>query len=622
MARQCLAALLAVCMISVPIAIQNQLVDAGPSWWGLDISWKMTLSYACVKDWVWGKDIVYTYGPLAAFSTRIGWGVSRWVFMLFDGFMVVNFYFVFNDFLKNNANKILAVSVLFCTMLVVNQIFGADLSWVMLFFIIYWMMKTFDQPRPVFLAILIILTVLTFYVKMNTGLIAMVLVCLHVVNLFASKKIILVKLVVLYLCLIALTMVSATLLHVAVFSYITGSLEIVKGYNDIMYLDENHPVIQYGLYLLFLSMLLWFSHQLWRQLKQKKYSLILYTIAGVVYIFLLQKQSVLRNDRNHLYEYYSFATLILLGGFAGFENRKTQLKYSLAFVVFALCFVSVNRPPWFSIINRITGPVTYVKQFAAYDSFVYLNQQNKRYIPKRVLDKIGSKTVDVFPWDSEYAIENKLNYKPRPVFQSFSVYTEALEQINYNYYTSHPPEFLIYDYDTIDGRYAFNDESVVNLFILNNYAIIDSFKSNERPRIVLQRKSNTTALQFKILLQDKFSLNDTLNTRDANFIKLDIQYNLIGKTKALFGSPPHVQIAYMRDDGHWFTFKTSTELLKAGLFTGGFVANDDDYIALLAGKHFHAIKKIRLDINSIYFKESGMITASFVNAPTDTALKK
>src|SRR5882762_9492533 len=94
---QCFAALLAVCMITVPFALNNQLVDKGPSWRGLDISWKMTLNYAFIKHWTWGKDIVYTYGPLAAFSTRIGWGISRWVFLVFDAFIVVNFYFVFID---------------------------------------------------------------------------------------------------------------------------------------------------------------------------------------------------------------------------------------------------------------------------------------------------------------------------------------------------------------------------------------------------------------------------------------------------------------------------------------------------------------------------------------------
>src|SRR5476651_520490 len=136
---QCLAAMLALCMVTVPFAGHYHLVDKGPGWFGLDVSWGMTLNYALIKHWVWGKDIICTYGPLAFLSTRIGWGISRWALVLFDGFLVVNFYFVFIDFLKKNTDKFLAVAILICTMLTVNQYFGPDLSWVLLFFIIYWM---------------------------------------------------------------------------------------------------------------------------------------------------------------------------------------------------------------------------------------------------------------------------------------------------------------------------------------------------------------------------------------------------------------------------------------------------------------------------------------------------
>jgi hypothetical protein len=617
---QYLAALLALCMVTAPFSIYNQLVDKGPSWLGLDVSWKMTLNYAFMKHWVWGKDILYTYGPLASLSTRIGWGISRWGFALFDGFMVVNFYFVFIDFIRNNKNRFLAVAILICTMLVVNQFFGSDLSWVMLFFIIFWMTKTFYDQRPLYLSMLIILTVLAFYIKMNTGLIAMLFLCFHFTNLFIYKKITPVKLLLCCVSFIALIIASAVLLHVSIINYIYGSSELIKGYNDTMYLDEDHHQIEHNLYLLFLAMLLWFLFKLWLQIKEKKYNLIMYTIACIIYIFLLQKQSILRNDLQHLYEYFSFAPLILLCAFTGIENKKPHLIYSLVIVLFALFFVSQNRTIDVALGRRITGPLTYIKQFSEYNSIPYINQQDKRYIPQRVLNNIGNKSVDVFPWDSEYALENRLNYKPRPVFQSFSVYTAALEKINYNYYVKQAPDIIIYNYDSIDDRYPLNDESLVNLFILNNYTLIDSFTSNERLRMVLQRNPRTNPLQFAQQKEEKFSLKDTLITDKSNFIKLDIQYNLMGKLMAFFYKPPHIKISYMREDGQWFTYKTSAELLKSGLFTGNLITNDNDYLSLITGKHATAIKKIKLDIDAAYFNKNGLMDAYFVIVNRDTAL--
>jgi hypothetical protein len=609
---QCFAALLALLMINTPFAIRSQLVDKGPNWFGLDVSWVMTLNYASIKHLVWGKDIVYTYGPLAYFATRTGWGVSRWFFLLFDGFIVINFYFVFIDFLKTNIDKFLAASILICTMLVVNQNFGSDLSWVLLFFIIYWMMKTFYDQRPFFLAMLIVLTVLAFYIKMNTGLIAMVFLCGHFINLFVCKKITLVKLLVCCVSFVVLVIVSAVLLNVSIISYISGSLEIIKGYNDVMYLDEEHFHIEHNLYILFFALLLWFFYKLYWQIREKKHSLIIYTTACVIFIFLLQKQATLRNDVQHLYEYFSFAPLILLCGFTTVEKQKPHLKYLLVIILFALFFVSENRTIDVSFAKRVAGPAAYIKQFRGYNSLIYVNQQDKRYIPQCVLNNIGNKTVDVFPWDGEYAMENKLNYRPRPIFQSYSVYTAALEKINYDYYVKQAPDILIYDYDAIDNRYPFNDETLVNLFILNNYTLIDSFTSNERLRIVLQRKNKTSPLQFTPLKKQEFSLKDPVDINQANFIKLEIQYNLAGKIKAFFGSPPHVQISYMREDGQWFTYKTSVELLKSGLFVKDLVADENDYLCLLTNGHLPAIKKIRLEIDGKYFNKNGVADAYWV----------
>jgi len=617
---QCFAAILALCMVTVPLAGHYYLVDKGPSWHGLDVSWDMTLNYALIKHWVWGKDIICTYGPLAFLSTRTGWGISRWAFLLFDGFLVVNFYFIFIDFLKNNADKFLAVAILICTMLAVNQYFGVDLSWVLLFFIIYWMIKTFYDQRPLFIAILILFTILAFYVKMNTGLIAMLFLCAHFVNLFICKKITLAKLLIYCVGFAVTIIVSAVLLHVSIISYVYGSLETIKGYNDIMYLDEYHPHLQHNLYILFLLMLLWFLYILWWQIREKKYNLTLYTIACMLFIFLLQKQSVLRNDVQHLHEFFWFAPLILLCGVAGNENKKPHLKYTLVMILFALFFVAEERTIDVSFNRRVNGPAAYIKDFRQYNSFTYMNQQDKRFIPQRVLNLIGNKTVDVFPWDSEYALENKLNYSPRPDFQSYAAYTTALENVNYNYYVKKAPEILIYNYDAIDNRYPFNEESLVNLFILNNYSLVDTFTSNERLRVILQRNSKTTPLQFSAIKKEKFSLKDTLVTDRINFIKLDIQYNLTGKIKAMLNKPSHVQISYMREDGQWFTYKTSVELLKCGVFVGAFITNDNDYLSVLTGKPVPAIKKIKVEVNNKAFSKEGWIEASYVNYQPDTSL--
>ena len=60
-------------------------------WMSLDPSWGIALNYVKLKNLTWGTDVAFTYGPLAHFCTRIGWGENRLSFLFFDLFMFVNY---------------------------------------------------------------------------------------------------------------------------------------------------------------------------------------------------------------------------------------------------------------------------------------------------------------------------------------------------------------------------------------------------------------------------------------------------------------------------------------------------------------------------------------------------
>src|ERR1041384_5686999 len=90
-----IAAVMSLQMLTVPFAVYPTLVNTGPTWLGIDDSWAMTLNDALLKNREWGEDIIYTYGPLGFLATRIGLGISRYFFLLFDIFITINFFFVF-----------------------------------------------------------------------------------------------------------------------------------------------------------------------------------------------------------------------------------------------------------------------------------------------------------------------------------------------------------------------------------------------------------------------------------------------------------------------------------------------------------------------------------------------
>ena len=593
--------------------MQAWLVDTGPSWLGLDSSWMMMMNHALIKHMVWGRDIIYNYGPLGFLSTRMGWGISAWVFILFDLFIVINFYFVFIDFIKQAYDKFMAILILVCTCLLLLVYPGSDLPWIISFLSFYWMYKAFKKPQLAYFIFIAILIALSFFIKLNTGLTGIIFLMIFLGILLIYKKIkplFALRVLAIPIMLIAIL---ALWLHVAIWDYVKGALEIIKGYNAVMYLDEDHKSLQNGITILFAGLMLMYTAFSIFLLRRRQYSALFFSGLSIIYLVLLHKQAILRNDVQHMGEFLAFAPLILLMGNLLYQERQVQrvlLSCSLVFILMALLINTERRTISTAFTERFGIWADYkagIKEFSYKKE--YLTQKDKRIIPQRVLDKIGKQSIDIFPWDCEYLLENKLNYTPRPVFQSFTVFTPYLQALNYDFYLKKAPQYIIYDYDAIDGRYPFNEECTTNLFISHNYEMADTFTSNGRLRLLLKKAGANKAVQQEELRKEIIEPDHDIALNGAGLVKIDLSYNLAGKLLSTFHRPPPIQIMMMKADGNWQIFKTSNELLKAGLYVDKMLNTTMDFASLISHKStLPSILKIKIMMDKKYF---GGATASF-----------
>lgn len=612
------AAILAIFMLNTPFAVHPELVDKGPSWLGLDVSWQMTLNYALKEKWVWGKDIVYTYGPLGFLSTRIGWGIPAWLFFVFDVFLVANFFFVFRDFLLGIQEKFIAILIVVVTTLLLGTNHGSDLSWVLTVFIYYWMFKSYKEPRTFYFVMMAACIVLCFFVKLNAGLIGITFLGAHLLNLLVYKRIRLLKSLCIFASVLALIGVLAALLHVHLPGYIKGAFEIIKGYNDVMHIDEgNYSRSERSIGYLLLFTLLLLAIPLIYSFKQRKLSTLLFSLLVFAYIFLLRKQSIVRNDSQHYYEFFAYAPFVFLFGIVQLLDetyQKYMARAVLCFSLFALFMVAEydNRQVDKNFEQRYLFWGNYWQQFGTFNTKQYQTQADKRHIPQHVLSLIGNKTIDVFPWDSEYILENKLNYSPRPVFQSFSAYTEKLGKYNYQHYIDKAPQVILYDYESIDGRYPFNDDLLVNFFICKNYTFADSFTSNERLRLVLQRHPSVTPLEMVVPKNAVAGINKPIPVDWVMMMQIDIEETFAGKMQAFFNTTSAVILKMTRANGSVVKYKVSKELLKSGIMVDRWVANTTDFYKYLDDKNtLDVIKEIELIADPDYYKET--IKIKYIN---------
>ncbi len=175
---------------------------------------------------------------------------------------------------------------------------------------------------------------------------------------------------------------------------------------------------------------------------------------------MLYKQAFVRADINHIKDFFVFLPLLIFTNKELQSNVKNIISNVLVLIVmfFSVYYFYANFDKNFNIGTKLNKS-DYSIAFKDFTNGAGLNiYENNFPLPKEILQKIGNNSVDVFPWNIQLLLENKLNYLPRPVIQSYTAYTPYLEDLNFNHYNSiKGPEFVLFDYASIDERYPLYD---------------------------------------------------------------------------------------------------------------------------------------------------------------------
>lgn len=91
-------------------------------------------------------------------------------------------------------------------------------------------------------------------------------------------------------------------------------------------------------------------------------------------------------------------------------------------------------------------------------------------LPERFHQIIGNGSVDAVPWDVDVVKANGWKWQPRPVFQSYSAYTPALDALNAAHIGSRrAADFTILNFSAIDGRHPFLETPLSWRALLDRY---------------------------------------------------------------------------------------------------------------------------------------------------------
>ena len=561
----------------------------------LDPSWMLTLHWAIQKKMIFGKEYVFTYGPLGFLSTRTLFGISRFYLLIFDLFVIANLLFILRYAIRKY-NSI--YTLLFCLLIVLitssKLMYRDGIVFILLLISVFWLNYALKYRFIWIMVIPSFVTVLLFYIKVNISLIALVIFYGYLIYyLLIEKKNKLGKILI-GLMLPGLIFLSSVPLKTDLPGYLQAGFNFVDGYNDAMNtgIGEYRLCTAIAIVIVFFCLILFFT----RQFKKDIPVFVTYCI----FSYVLFKQSFVRSDLHIL---IFFALLPAFIGIAALFFGKHSLFAKIALVSVCIVCYAIGLS-----LNDYSNPLNkyeyLINVFSAHESENFESKAHLFKLPPAILDKIGQKTVDVIPGENILLYFNKLNYNPRPVVQSYAVYTPYLSSLNYEKYVSDTaPESLIVSNQSIDGRYAFSDDQKVKLSLITDYYCDAAFKSQNFDYLLFQRKPKNAFITISPPNEEIIKIGEdyTLKDRDkVYFIKMDIQYSLMGKALRFAYKPFIIWIIFTLEDGSEHRHRVVVPIYKDGIIVNPYIEKESDLFNFVRGDRLNEkkIKSFKFEVSS------------------------
>jgi hypothetical protein len=338
-----------------------------------------------------------------------------------------------------------------------------------------------------------------------------------------------------------------------IWPWIKGSMEISGGYTEAMSIVPKPGVLAVCIaaYLLFLVALVFTA------IMKRSVAATGFLLLAAIYVFLSWKHGFVRAD-GHVQSFYlflpvAFGLLQAVPGRSPLSQKSRTALYLLNVVIICLCV-------WAGTLQRadfknkiLTYPDTLQKHArlmfaAANGTITHLNQKapagtapEPQYDLPRIRALVGRDTVDVFSHAQLAALENNLNYRPRPVIQSYSAYTPYLQNLNLAFYRSDKrPVWLLFKLQTIDKRFTALDDAPVLPYILKNYELMGA----EGEFLLLKLKKDPPAdVRLTRIHEQKIAFGETVDLSRWHtmpvLMQVEMKPTVLGKMIAfLYQAPP------------------------------------------------------------------------------------
>ena len=596
-------------------------IGQDPEAWDLDSSWGQALSDAFVSHRVWGRDLVFTYGPLgflqskAPFDERTFWIVFAY-WSLSAALLVLCL-----TWLLWQVDGTTACGILIAGYLLLPLQRGDAFPLVLCLFQLALCIRIAEKPtlgRFDLLVLLLLPPQLAILAVMKFSL----AIAVAVTSLFAAGILFFSDRRRLAVSIPAYTVVTILLFWLlagqpinAIPNYLSLALEISRGYMSAMSKTPSGLVDLAGVFTLMLLAMCFLL-----RLRQHTNAATKCYLIGIASIVALSwKAGYIRADR-HTAIFFVSATMV--PAFLSVAPARIRLAYypKVTLAVTGLCLflgllaampeANLGRG---STSMRVTSTEAAQRSSDALSFLLHPRLGFSEWVDRRhdleraaqlpdISSLVGSETTDILVFNIGVALFNHLRYSPRPVLQSYSAYTPTLAKLNADFFSAETaPHFALIQIQPIDDHLPFEEDGRALVSILRHYDYVglhDNF-------LVFRR--NTAKIDDPVWSFGKaehHQLNAWVPMENGTRLQaMSIRYrmNNIGSVYAMVVREPEMMIDVRLPNGTLESFRLIREIAADGLIFNPFIGDYNTFYHWLENEDIEQPVAFRIRPKSIFY---------------------
>ncbi len=432
------------------VEFRNRIAD------DIDSSYIFLQNYLVHTPYLFGKDVVFTYGPLGFLILHLNyhhnliWAI---VFSLFLwGLVIGGLWFYLTHYPQHEAFPLAFVLLAWA---LTNNIY-----YVFLFFFTAQALLFPKTARYVSFCLLLLYAVVMVFVKLDIG-ISTLLICMVILLAYILQKEVSpfqgILLIAVVPILFALSYWMYNPSWGDLWTYVKSGLDLSGEYAAVLSAGEAPIAFRIGIGFL----MLWLLMTGWLFFRRQLQTGFLFLL-GSIQLWFSFKHGFIRQDFSHWIMYFEKIP-VLCGTTSLFVSTQKLKRW-----VVGVGLVMIGVMVWFQVANgngrrfltNLYDDHTVIFRLSEAVSLLRSSPVTEiPPMPSALRSEIGNRSVTIFPWALSRVFSDRLNYVPMFVPQSYQAYTAFLDRQTATHLEAGGtvPEFVLFDWMRIDDRHPFLD---------------------------------------------------------------------------------------------------------------------------------------------------------------------